>query len=53
MRTKENVERIKRIEAYARNLYINEMDNDPCDDGLEQFVRGFIEGVLTYDEELT
>jgi hypothetical protein len=50
MRTKENVERINRLDAYARNFYINEMDNDPCDDGLEPFVTGFIEGVLANEE---
>ena len=51
MRTAENVALIKRLDAYARDLYINKMDNDPVDDGLEPFVSGFIEGVLAQQEE--
>jgi len=50
MRTEENVARIKRLEEYARDWYINKMDNDPCDDGLEPFVTGFIEGVLARED---
>ena len=50
MRTEENVARIKKLEEYARDWYINKMDNDPCDDGLEPFVNGFIEGVLAREE---
>lgn len=46
MRTEENVAYIKKLEEYARDWYINKMDNDPCDDGLEPFITGFIEGVL-------
>jgi hypothetical protein len=52
MRTTENVERIKRLEAYATNLYINELDHDPVDNGLGQFVEGFIEGVLFIEDVL-
>ena len=51
IRTAENVALIKRLEAYARNLYINQMGNDPVDDGLEPFVSGFIEGVFAQQEE--
>jgi hypothetical protein len=51
MRTKENVERIKRLEEYATNLYINELDHDPVDDGLGAFVEGFIEGVFAQQEK--
>ena len=50
MRTEENVARIKKLEEYARDWYINKMDNDPCDSGLEPFVNGFIEGVLAREE---
>jgi hypothetical protein len=51
MRTEENVALIKRLDAYARDFYINKMDNDPCDDGIEPFVNGFIEGVFAQLEE--
>jgi hypothetical protein len=51
MRTAENVAMIKRLEAYARDLYINKLDHDPCDDGLGQFIEGFIEGVFAQQEE--
>ena len=51
MRTEENVALIKRLEIYARDLYINKLDHDPVDDGLEPFVSGFIEGVLAQQEE--
>lgn len=40
----------KKIEKYAREYYINELDHDPCDDGLESFVSGFIEGVFAREE---
>ena len=49
MRTKENVERIKRLEEYATNLYLK--DHDPVDDGLGAFVEGFIEGVFAQQEK--
>ena len=42
---------IKELDAYARNLYINKLDHDPVDDGLESFVSGFIEGVIAQEEE--
>jgi len=50
MRTAENVAMIKRLEAYATELYLK--DHDPVDDGLFSFVNGFIEGVLAREEEL-
>ena len=50
MRTEESVAYIKKLEEYATNWYINEMGNDPCDDGLLSFVSGFIEGVLAREE---
>jgi hypothetical protein len=49
MRTAENVALIKRLEAYATELYLK--DHDPVDDGLDQFVEGFIEGVFAQREE--
>jgi hypothetical protein len=49
MRTAENVARIKRLEAYATELYLK--DHDPVDDGLGQFIEGFIEGVFAQQEE--
>ena len=52
MRTEENMARIKRLEEYARDWYINKMDNDPCDIGIEYFVQGFIEGVLASEEKI-
>ena len=42
---------IKELDAYARDLYINKLDHDPVDDGLEPFVNGFIEGVIAQQEE--
>jgi hypothetical protein len=42
---------IKELDAHARDLYINKLDHDPIDDGLEYFVAGFIEGVLAQQEE--
>ena len=42
---------IKELDAYARDLYINKLDHDPVDDGLESFVSGFIEGVIAQQEE--
>lgn len=42
---------IKELDAHARDLYINKMDNDPVDVGLEPFVSGFIEGVIAQQEE--
>jgi hypothetical protein len=51
MRTEENVALIKRLEAYATDLYINKLDHDPVDDGLGAFVEGFIEGVFAQQEE--
>jgi hypothetical protein len=50
IRTTENLALIKRLEAYARDIYINRLDNDPCDVGLESFVSGFIEGVFAQQE---
>ena len=49
MRTTENVERIRRLEAYATDLYLK--DHDPVDDGLGAFIEGFIEGVFAQQEE--
>jgi hypothetical protein len=51
IRTAESVALIKRLEAYATDIYINRLGNDPCDDGLGQFVEGFIEGVFAQQEE--
>ena len=42
-------EYIKKLEAYATNLYLK--DHDPVDVGLEPFVAGFIEGVISQQEE--
>ena len=44
-------EYIQELDAYARDLYINKLDHDPVDDGLEPFVNGFIEGVIAQQEE--
>jgi hypothetical protein len=49
LRTAENVALIKRLEEYATNLYLK--DHDPVDDGLGQFIEGFIEGVFAQKEE--
>lgn len=51
IRTAESVALIKRLEAYARDIYINRLGNDPCDIGIEYFVEGFIEGVFAQQEE--
>lgn len=51
IRTAEHVAMIKRLEAYAKDIYINRLGNDPCDDGIGQFVEGFIEGVFAQQEE--
>ena len=51
IRTAESVALIKRLEAHARDIYINRLGKDPCDDGLESFVEGFIEGVFEQQEE--
>jgi hypothetical protein len=41
---------VKELEEYARGLYINGLDNDPVDIGIEYFVEGFVLGVLTERE---
>ena len=51
IRTAESVALIKRLEAHARDIYINRLGNDPCDIGIEYFVEGFIEGVFAQQEE--
>jgi hypothetical protein len=51
IRTAESVALIKRLEAHARDIYINRLGNDPVDIGIEYFVEGFIEGVFAQQEE--
>ena len=41
---------VKELEEYARGLYINGLDNNPDDIGIEYFVEGFVLGVLTERE---
>jgi len=43
-------EYIKKLESYARDFYINKLDNCPCDIGLFYFIEGFIEGVIANKE---
>jgi len=46
----EEQEKTKRLEEYARGLYVDGLGNDPDDIGLEYFVDGFVLGVITQEE---